>query len=104
MPEDQKPFPKGVSGILLTPADSFLQNRNLKFEFINLITKKDDFLILGIDVHRGKTGQASFTDSPGETGGEKRSLYNKRNRIAENIRITTHEKQSKDTGIDSKKE
>jgi hypothetical protein len=55
MPKNQKPFWKTVSRIFVTPADSFLKDRNLQSKFMDLVSQKNNFLNLGIDIHGGKT-------------------------------------------------
>ena len=63
MPEDEKPFAKGVSRVLLFLLDPFLKDRYLHFQLVNLISKKDDFFVLGVGVHGSKPFQALLPNS-----------------------------------------
>jgi hypothetical protein len=90
MTDNEQPFSKSVSWILLFFPGTFLKDGYLHLLLIDLIAKKDDLFVFVVNIHFGKSLQASFASSSRESGSQNRSLNNKFDSRINSIYIFDH--------------
>ena len=64
MPEDEQSLSKRVPRFLLSFLNPPLENRHLRFELVDLVFEKEDFLVFGVGIHGRKAFEASLRTLP----------------------------------------
>jgi hypothetical protein len=70
--------------------ESLLENGYLYLLLIDLVTKKDDFLIFVVGIHFRQPFQASFAGSSGESGSYNGRFNDQCNSMGDDVQVLAH--------------